>query len=520
MQPLVLSLIGYLVRHAGRVVPKDELLDALWPGVHVTEASLQRAVSLARTALKAGGLEAALRNIPRLGYRFALDRAVLPDAGEARDAALTSAVDRARDAAEARDWAEASAGFAEADRAGRLGPADLDLWAYTLDCLGRLKAAGPLYARAVEGHLARGAVAAAARSAVRLGTVEFELGNVDAGRAWLARAEELLGAEGSPEVEAYLLWLKARFSAYDGDIDQSLALSGRAVELAESTGSTSLRALVIAYEGFYRMTLGDVATGRARQDQAAATGLSCEVDPLTGSLIYCSILWTCRTFADWSRAAQWAPGFELWCKVAYAEVTGSCRMHSADVLASVGRLADALREIDLSIRLVIEEGTWVLGDAYRVRGDIRAMMGEAEGARADYQLAISLGWDAEPGLAQLRADNGDARGALAGLDRSLARPSWHGRQRHCWLLANKAQIAARFGFAEAAETALAELGRLAETRATSPPSRLWRSRRVPSSRQPRAAFSAPPPSSSTPASSGLAFATTITPAACSFGSPT
>ena len=227
VQPLVLSLLGYLVRHAGRVVPKDELLDVLWPGVHVTEASLQRAVSLARTALKAGGMEAALRNIPRLGYRFALDRAALADGGEARDAALTSASSARGDAAKSRDWAERRRGFAEADRRERLGPEDLDLWAYTLECQGRLKAAGPLYARAVEGHI--GAVArssAAARSAVRLSKVEFELGHVDAGRAWIARAEELLGCEGPPEIEAYLLWMKSRYAAFDGDCDLSLALSG------------------------------------------------------------------------------------------------------------------------------------------------------------------------------------------------------------------------------------------------------------------------------------------------------
>ena len=45
VQPLVFDLLAYLVRNAGRVVPKDELMDALWPDLTVTEASLQRAVS-------------------------------------------------------------------------------------------------------------------------------------------------------------------------------------------------------------------------------------------------------------------------------------------------------------------------------------------------------------------------------------------------------------------------------------------------------------------------------------------
>ena len=45
---------------------KDELLDALWPGVVVTEASLQRAVSLARSALRQAA-EAAIRQMGATG---------------------------------------------------------------------------------------------------------------------------------------------------------------------------------------------------------------------------------------------------------------------------------------------------------------------------------------------------------------------------------------------------------------------------------------------------------------------
>src|SRR6185436_19930512 len=74
MQPRVFDLLVYLVRKAGRVVPKDELMDALWTDVTVTEASLQRLVSLARRALEAGGLGDAIRSFVRHGYRFSIDR--------------------------------------------------------------------------------------------------------------------------------------------------------------------------------------------------------------------------------------------------------------------------------------------------------------------------------------------------------------------------------------------------------------------------------------------------------------
>ncbi len=51
LQPQVFDLLLYLVENHERVVPKRELLDSLWPDATVTESSIQRAVSLARSAL-------------------------------------------------------------------------------------------------------------------------------------------------------------------------------------------------------------------------------------------------------------------------------------------------------------------------------------------------------------------------------------------------------------------------------------------------------------------------------------
>ena len=71
VQPQVFALLAYLVRHRDRVIAKDELLRQLWPDAVVTDASLQRAVSLARRALRPGtGL---LRTHARVGYRFVGD---------------------------------------------------------------------------------------------------------------------------------------------------------------------------------------------------------------------------------------------------------------------------------------------------------------------------------------------------------------------------------------------------------------------------------------------------------------
>ena len=56
LQPRVFDLLVYLVRNSSRVVSKEELLEAIWPNVIVTDNSLQRAVSALRGALRTRGL--------------------------------------------------------------------------------------------------------------------------------------------------------------------------------------------------------------------------------------------------------------------------------------------------------------------------------------------------------------------------------------------------------------------------------------------------------------------------------
>jgi pimeloyl-ACP methyl ester carboxylesterase len=69
-QPQVFDLLVYLVTHRERVVTKSELLAELWKDAVVTDASLQRAVSLARQALARSGGAELIETRARRGYRF------------------------------------------------------------------------------------------------------------------------------------------------------------------------------------------------------------------------------------------------------------------------------------------------------------------------------------------------------------------------------------------------------------------------------------------------------------------
>src|SRR5512142_729894 len=69
VQPQVLAVLAYLVRNRHRVVLKEQLLRELWPDAVVTDASLQRAVSVARRALRPAD-RWLLRTHARQGYQF------------------------------------------------------------------------------------------------------------------------------------------------------------------------------------------------------------------------------------------------------------------------------------------------------------------------------------------------------------------------------------------------------------------------------------------------------------------
>jgi TolB-like protein/DNA-binding winged helix-turn-helix (wHTH) protein/tetratricopeptide (TPR) repeat protein len=62
-----LDVLRQLLLRAGEVVTKDELLDAVWPGVAVVDGSLATAVSKLRKAL--GTDEGIVVTVPRIGYR-------------------------------------------------------------------------------------------------------------------------------------------------------------------------------------------------------------------------------------------------------------------------------------------------------------------------------------------------------------------------------------------------------------------------------------------------------------------
>jgi Tol biopolymer transport system component/DNA-binding winged helix-turn-helix (wHTH) protein len=71
LEPKSLRLLQFLIENRQRVVPKEELLAAVWEGVAVSDNALTRAVAQVRKALEDDAKEPKfIETVPTVGYRF------------------------------------------------------------------------------------------------------------------------------------------------------------------------------------------------------------------------------------------------------------------------------------------------------------------------------------------------------------------------------------------------------------------------------------------------------------------
>lgn len=448
LQPRVFDLLVYLVHNRDRVVSKDELLEAVWPHMTVTDNSLQRAVSALRAVLRKGGMNGAIRNVPGKGYRFCIDE----ECGQQVHAPSTGAVEepdlrtRAQRAAAAQAWDEAATLFEKADAIGSLGGEDLHRWAVALQCTGKTDVAIPILVRAVAAHTRSANVPRAVADAITLSGLYFERGQAAIAKGWLAQADDWASGSQDPATRALVLWMKSKVAAFDGEPEQALSLADAAYAEVRHKDAVTVEALCLVYRGFYRLCLGDTRAGLADQDHAATLALSSDdLDPIMGGILYCNILWASRMFGDWARADQWTLGYQKFCSESGMELTGSCQLHRSEVLGVRGSLGEALSRIQDSLTRLSSDAPWSIGDANRVLGDILSAIGDEHAALEAYDRAYSFGWDPEPGRAMLLLERGEAEAAYASLERSLIGKSWWTLQRRGILFAHLALMAAHTG---------------------------------------------------------------------------
>jgi DNA-binding winged helix-turn-helix (wHTH) protein len=72
LRPKSFDVLRYLSEHAGRLVSKDELIQAVWPDLFVTEDSIVQCIGDIRAALR-DDRHRIIKTVPRRGYLFAAE---------------------------------------------------------------------------------------------------------------------------------------------------------------------------------------------------------------------------------------------------------------------------------------------------------------------------------------------------------------------------------------------------------------------------------------------------------------
>jgi len=456
LQPRVFDLLCYLVRHRERVVGKDELLEALWPGTIVVDNALQRVVSLARSALAEVGLGAAVRTYSRHGYRFCLD-----DCTETRPAAEVPAtidVAGARAACERNDWVAGCEAYAAADARSPLPPQDVEAWGRAAICAGLGPTAVAALERAVAQCDGEGDALGAARATLLLVQIRIDHKQAPLARGLLQRAARYLEGRTSVVERGHYAWMASRMALGSGDPALALEMADEACGLGRLLRDRDLECLGLVYRGHALMAQGKLAAALEQHEESAAVIRLGGVRSWVAGWALCSILYAARHRCDWLRAAQFADTFVDWSRAcSMPAFPGTCQLHRAAVLGVRGELERAEAEVRSAAALLGQAAPWAEGDAYCVLGEIQLSLGDLEGAEASFRQAHALGWDPQPGLARLHLQTGQPELARRGIERALDEADWTLRERRGQLMCLLVRACVAAGDVEAARTALGTL---------------------------------------------------------------
>jgi DNA-binding NarL/FixJ family response regulator len=367
---------------------------------------------------------------------------------------------RARAAYSRREWEQGWSWFSRADAAGSLGLDDLEAMRWCAGLTGRddemISLNERIYQRSLEEGDPERAASAAFWNAMRLNA----LGEAGRASAWSSRAQQLV-ADRDCAMRGWLLIMAVHRHLRAGQLGDAAAAAAEAQRAGRRFADRDLVAIATNLLGRVRCHEGRVADGLACLDEAMLSVTTGEVSPLVTGLVYCNVIAGCQLVFALDRSREWTAALAAWCGAQPELVTfnGTCRVHRSEVMQLSGDWDGALEEAT-RVAGGRSPDALAVGGAHYQRGEILRLRGQWAEAEEAYRLASVEGREPQPGLALLRASQGQVDAACASLRRlhgSTSTPLLRAA-----LLTACVQVLVVSGDLEGAKVAAAELAQLAE----------------------------------------------------------
>ena len=372
-------------------------------------------------------------------------------------------VEDARAAFDRRGWSDACALFVAADAQSPLDADDLDRLAVAAYLTGKDEAHMEARTRAHAQFLERGDVKHAAQSAFWLGFVMMERPAYRAQAAgWLARARRLIDDLNEPCVECgWLLCATGRQYVAAGDFAAAHQAFDEAAEMGSRYGDRDLIAMARHGQGRALLMMNRIGEGLALLDEVMVSVTGGEVGAVVAGVVYCSVISACNDLFDLHRAHEWTSALATWCAAQPDLVAfrGECLIHRSEAMQFHGEWPDALGEARRACERLSDTAQANAGAAYYQLAELHRVRGEFEEADEAYRLASQSGRTPQPGLALLRASQGQTDAAAAAIRTALQET--RGRRNRVLLLDAAVEIAARQADIAAARDASSELAKFA-----------------------------------------------------------
>ena len=376
-----------------------------------------------------------------------------------------STIQRARDALARGAWAEAYEGLHEADRSSMTandleGLADAAWWNSRLE--ESLEARQKAYAA----YAAAGDERAAGAVAARLAIEHLVRDETSIGTGYLMRAHRHLQDLPACREQGFLDVVEANAARFAGELDRTLALARRAIELGRRFDDRDIVAIAIHTEGLALIDAGEVREGLALLDEAMTAVLAGDLSPYFTGIIYCNLIQACLEVSDVRRAGEWSDAARTWCDALQpdAPFPGMCRVNRAEVARLRGAWPEAEAEAVLASEEMAALDPGLAAAALNQVGEVRRRTGDVEGAETAFARAHELGGDPQPGLALLRLAQGKIEAARTGLRLTLGVE--HQRPRRSRILAAQVEVALAAGDLDEARAAVDELETMARDAGT------------------------------------------------------